>query len=308
MSSKRGVALALATLLCVFYCGTARTVEEGNKKIPLSSKHTKSNTSKHIDPRQFTLSPDQAHTYANDSEVGPRQFTLSPDQAHTYANDSEVGPRQFTLNPGQAHTYANDNGVGPRQFTLSPEQAHTNASEFVIEPRIDGTLHAMSRAGVTCGKRFIPPGSTRLFQSRGYPENYRNRYRCLWRFRTSVESSLSIACDDFQLEPSQRCKRDFLRVWGPGINKKFCGSWAPFTVSVEGRILRVLFKTNKRNNKKGFSCYVTASNIPELTTTTTTTTTTTHNNNYNRNNLVYACAYNFNNNIARSRLPYLPFT
>ncbi|XP_063602643.1 astacin-like metalloendopeptidase [Penaeus indicus] len=296
MTSKRSVpvALALTALLCVCHSGTARNVEERNKEIPLRSENTKLNTNSRVDPRQFTLSPSQAHTFANDSGIGPRQFTLSPSQAHTYANDSGIGPRQFTLSPSQAHTFANDSGIGPRQFTLSPSQAHTYANDSgigprqftlspsqahtyandsgvgprqftkspnqtIIEPRIDGSLHAMSRDGLNCGVRYIAPGSTSLFQSIGYPGNYRNRYRCMWRFWTLVESSLSIECDDFLLESSRRCRNDFLRIWGSGINRKFCGSRASLAVSVEGRSLRAFFKTNRKNVQRGFNCYVTAS-------------------------------------------------
>ncbi|ROT72247.1 putative transmembrane protease serine 9-like [Penaeus vannamei] len=175
-------------------------------------------------PRQFTLSPGQAHTYANGSGAGPRQFTLSPGQAHTYANGSGAGPRQFTLSPGQAHTYANDSEVEPRQPTQDPNQDYTSTSEDIIEPRIDGSPHAMSRAGLACGARYIPPGSSRILESSGYPANYRNKFRCLWTLTTSEESSLSIDCDDFLLQPSRGCRKDFLRIWGSGTNKNMSNS------------------------------------------------------------------------------------
>nr|XP_027218648.1 transmembrane protease serine 9-like [Penaeus vannamei] len=129
----------------------------------------------------------------------------------------------------------------------------------------------MSRAGLACGARYIPPGSSRILESSGYPANYRNKFRCLWTLTTSEESSLSIDCDDFLLQPSRGCRKDFLRIWGSGTNKKYCGSRTP-EVSVEGRRLRVLFKTNRKINQRGFRCYVRASSIPEPTTTTTTTT------------------------------------
>ncbi|ROT72252.1 CUB-serine protease [Penaeus vannamei] len=36
--------------------------------------------------------------------------------------------------------------------------------------------------------------------------------KCTWKFRTSADSKLSIECDDFQLQQSKNCKKDFFRV------------------------------------------------------------------------------------------------
>ncbi|XP_069974237.1 ovochymase-2-like [Penaeus vannamei] len=200
-----------------------------------------------------------------------------------------IGFRQVTLNPGQAQTYPSG-GVGPRQVTLNPGQAQTYPSGGV-GPRM--APHFENRAAVGCGSYYVDPGSSKTFQSKNFPNNYPGGKKCTWIFRissflsenslqcqstfilivkccdaTSADSKLSIECDDFQLQHSKNCKKDFFHVTdSSGFKKKYCGVKGSLTVSDKSRNVTVLFKTNKKKSNTGFSCSVRAS-VPDSQTTT----------------------------------------
>ncbi|XP_063602613.1 transmembrane protease serine 9-like [Penaeus indicus] len=195
--------------------------------------------------------------------IGFRQVTLNPDQAQTYSNGG-VGPRQVTLNPDQAQTYPNG-GVGPRQVTLNPDQAQNYSSG--VGPRMEVAPQFENRAAVNCGSYYIAPGSSKTFQSKNYPSNYPGGKKCTWKFRTSVDSKLSIQCNDFNMQQSRQCRKDFFRVTdSSGFKQKYCGAKGSLSVSDKSRRVTVLFKTNRKKSDTGFSCSVRAS-VPDSQTT-----------------------------------------
>ncbi|XP_047488843.1 transmembrane protease serine 2-like [Penaeus chinensis] len=188
--------------------------------------------------------------------VGFRQVTLNPNQAQTYPSGG-IGPRQVTLNPDQAQTYPSG-GIGPRQVTLNPDQAQTYPSG--VGPRMEVAPQFENRAAVECGSYFIAPGASKTIQSKSYPNNYPGGKRCTWKFRTSVDSKLSIQCDDFNLQESKKCRKDFFRVTdSSGFKQKYCGGKGSLSVSDKSRSVTVLFKTNRKKSNTGFSCSVRAS-------------------------------------------------
>ncbi|XP_047488702.1 discoidin, CUB and LCCL domain-containing protein 2-like [Penaeus chinensis] len=168
-----------------------------------------------------------------------------------------IGFRQVTLNPDQAQTYPSG-GVGPRQVTLNPDQAQTYPSG--VGPRMEVAPQFENRAAVGCGSYYIAPGSSKTFQSKNYPSSYPGGKRCTWKFRTSVDSKLSIQCDDFNLQQSRQCRKDFFRVTdSSGFKQKYCGAKGSLSVSDKSTRVTVLFKTNRRKSSTGFSCSVRAS-------------------------------------------------
>ncbi|ROT72631.1 CUB-serine protease [Penaeus vannamei] len=190
-----------------------------------------------------TLNPGQAQTYpsgcwSTSSDTEPRSGTDLPSGGVVTLNPGQLNLPQWrcwsasvTLNPGQAQTYP-------------------------------------WRSAVGCGSYYIAPGSSKTFQSKNYPNNYPGGKKCTWKFRTSTDSKLSIECDDFQLQHSKNCKKDFFRVTdSSGFKKKYCGVKGSLTVSDKSSKVTVLFKTNKKKSNTGFSCSVRAS-VPDSQTTT----------------------------------------
>ncbi|XP_063602625.1 transmembrane protease serine 2-like [Penaeus indicus] len=241
------VGLVTATLLFAWSDANARIAPKsrfiGFRQVTLNPDQAQTYPSGGVGPRQVTLNPNQAQTYPSGG-VGPRQVTLNPDQAQTYSSGG-VGPRQVTLNPDQAQTYPSG-GVGPRQVTLNPDQAQTYSSG--VGPRMEvAPQHSSQRT---------TPVTTLVAR------------RCTWKFRTSVDSKLSIQCDDFNLQQSRQCKKDFFRVTdSSGFKQKYCGAKGSLSVSDKSRRVTVLFKTNRKKSNTGFSCSVRAS-VPDSQTTT----------------------------------------
>ncbi|XP_064097311.1 serine proteinase stubble-like [Macrobrachium nipponense] len=122
----------------------------------------------------------------------------------------------------------------------------------------------------------LAPGETVCIDSPGFPAYYPNNFDNYWGFkRTDPNSKLSITCMPVAIEGSPDCMNDRLVIshaceWG-----RYCGANRPSTITACSNWLNVRFQTNGYEQKMGFKCLVSASDVTTTTTATTTTPTTT---------------------------------
>ncbi|XP_027226997.2 chymotrypsinogen A [Penaeus vannamei] len=120
-----------------------------------------------------------------------------------------------------------------------------------------------------CGAVYwLSPGECATITSPNFPQDYPKDSRCLWVFE-GIESASKITscCRTFHLQRSRNCKQDRL-VFGDseGRKGKFCGrrrgglAWES-----ETGWLSMFFRSNKRGQRRGFTCKVCASGPPPLT-------------------------------------------
>jgi len=129
----------------------------------------------------------------------------------------------------------------------------------VYEPRSPHVHHEPRKA--TKYNIYLAPGTSEVFQSEFYPHfNYPKKKKYIWTFTTDSDATLSIVCDDFVLQGGNKCK-DFFQVIDKenGYKEKFCGVHQSLTIDQGTSKLKIVFKTNKKQEYKGFSCNATAS-------------------------------------------------
>ncbi|CAL4151165.1 unnamed protein product, partial [Meganyctiphanes norvegica] len=145
--------------------------------------------------------------------------------------------------------------IDPRQvnFSIDPRQ-----DDFGIQPRIPQfKLPALApRNTLTCSKKTVKttlaPGESAIIQTPNYPSDYDSKSKCKWLIKSSVD--ITITCSDFTLQSTNRKGKcsDALILDGT----KFCGtSLTPYS---GGTSIKAIFKSNKKKNYSGFSCYATA--------------------------------------------------
>jgi len=163
----------------------------------------------------------------------------------------------FTLNIDQKPA----GPVNDENWTLQPR----NKNDWTIEPRASGTVSCARRPKIVT----LNPGDVATFNSPGYPNYYDSRTKCGWKFKASQSSGrITITCSSFNLQPAVRNRcRDYLKLG----RRKYCGNAAP-TVTT-GNSLKILFKTDRTSNWRGFKC--TASVDGTVVTTTSPSVTTT---------------------------------
>ncbi|XP_063602924.1 trypsin-1-like [Penaeus indicus] len=117
-------------------------------------------------------------------------------------------------------------------------------------------------APLSCGSHYVAPETSLGFQSENYPEDYPGRAKCTWDFTTDEGATLDLYCDDFSLQNSRGCKKDFFQVTDfASFNDKYCGTGDELSISGQSSSLQVFFKTNRRTSSRGFCCAVTASAV-----------------------------------------------
>ncbi|XP_063849559.1 proclotting enzyme-like [Scylla paramamosain] len=115
----------------------------------------------------------------------------------------------------------------------------------------------------------------RRITSPGYPDNYPDRERCKLKIvAENSECTLMIDCDDFHIQESRNCRRDFLQIKEKRRKKKFCGDTG-FEYESKRNILTLQFRSDRSGTDKGFSCLARSVCPSTMTTTTTAETTTT---------------------------------
>ncbi|CAL4124214.1 unnamed protein product, partial [Meganyctiphanes norvegica] len=122
------------------------------------------------------------------------------------------------------------------------------------------------RNTLTCSKKTVKttlaPGESAIIQTPNYPSDYNSKSKCQWKIKSTTD--ITITCVDFTLQSSNKRGKcaDALMLDG----KKFCGT--SLTSYSGGTSIKAVFKSNKKKNYSGFSCYATADSGTTVTTTT----------------------------------------
>ncbi|GAB6032010.1 hypothetical protein CHUAL_010385 [Chamberlinius hualienensis] len=111
-----------------------------------------------------------------------------------------------------------------------------------------------------CGGEIGESGGT--IQSPLYPSNYGNDVHCSWAIQLNEGQQTRIVFDDFQLELSENCSKDYvlvrnaLHLEAPIIGR-YCGSTLPREISTQGHLAIIEFHSDNVNTAKGFKIIVT---------------------------------------------------
>ena len=95
--------------------------------------------------------------------------------------------------------------------------------------------------------------SSGSFTSPGYPETYGSKEKVKWKIKAG--GPIKITCSFFDLEEESskgKCK-DFLQI--KDVDKlRFCGKSGPQKYITSKSVVKIMFKSNTRNNFGGFTC------------------------------------------------------
>ncbi|XP_064079741.1 enteropeptidase-like [Macrobrachium nipponense] len=132
----------------------------------------------------------------------------------------------------------------------------TGAAELLVENRDE-----ISPRCVYPVRKIPVSGKTSLtLMSPNFPASYEYNTRCGWSLRPVSKSvSLRLNCDAFHLQGINdvgRCP-DFLEI----METRYCGSEPPRNITATNlKRLKIVFKSNARDNYKGFKCTVEGTN------------------------------------------------
>ncbi|XP_068230472.1 transmembrane protease serine 9-like [Palaemon carinicauda] len=138
--------------------------------------------------------------------------------------------------------------------------------------------------GLLCGNYSIDVDQTLYIKSKKFAQPYPKNYVCDYTFYcTDYAGIIVFNCNTFELQNSNNCQKDFVRVYDNNVvDEKYCGTSPPQNVPTGGNFLGVKFKSDDDDiQKSGFFCSVkcghaedkTTSTVSTMPTTTTSTTT-----------------------------------
>ncbi|XP_042881601.1 proclotting enzyme-like [Penaeus japonicus] len=120
-----------------------------------------------------------------------------------------------------------------------------------------------------CGRNDVPPGEEVTVQTPYFPNKY-PQFKCTWIFTSASKEGFLLNCPEFMLGRGDVLttltineKKSFKKyMWGKG----------PVNQLLAGPAIKMVFRSNRWKNTKGFTCSLTE--LGAATTTTTTATTT----------------------------------
>ena len=106
-----------------------------------------------------------------------------------------------------------------------------------------------------CGGSLI--SATGDIISPNYPEPYGKSALCTWNIVVAAGSVVQIVFVDFEMEPHNSCRFDYLEVAeGNEANRKnikrFCGNSHPNVITFESNLVTVRFRSDPSNHYRGF--------------------------------------------------------
>ncbi|XP_063883975.1 trypsin-2-like [Scylla paramamosain] len=127
---------------------------------------------------------------------------------------------------------------------------------FLVLSSVSGLALEEILKASKCGGKLVVDDEVTL-RSPGYPNSYRNRAKCIWKVAANDGTSkLEMYCSTFDVQASQKCKKDRLTVMqGKKELKRFCGE-GPKSFSSDSSELEIVFKSNRWVSKNGFECTV----------------------------------------------------
>ncbi|XP_068919944.1 discoidin, CUB and LCCL domain-containing protein 2 [Petaurus breviceps papuanus] len=129
-----------------------------------------------------------------------------------------------------------------------------------------------AQLGDGCGHTVLGPESGTL-TSINYPHTYPNSTVCEWEIRVKVGERVHIKFGDFDIEDSDSCHFNYLRVYnGIGLNRteigKYCGLGLQLNHSIESKSneMTVLFMSGTHISGRGFLASYSITDKPDLIT------------------------------------------
>ncbi|GFT97045.1 cubilin, partial [Nephila pilipes] len=108
-------------------------------------------------------------------------------------------------------------------------------------------------ANTHCGGTYLSKQGT--FGSPGYPSNYDMDIECVWTIEAAVGNKVHISFQDFNLEDSEYCNRDYVEIHENNESGKFigryCGNRIPNNLT-DAPKLWIKFRTDDVGMEKGF--------------------------------------------------------
>ncbi|XP_075408563.1 cubilin [Tenrec ecaudatus] len=106
-----------------------------------------------------------------------------------------------------------------------------------------------------CGGRVT--GQSGIIESIGYPTlPYQDDLFCEWQLEAPSGHSITVHFEDFHLQNSTSCEKDFVEIWDNHINGnslgRFCGNTFPDSVETSGNVALVRFVTDGSLTASGF--------------------------------------------------------
>ncbi|KAG6453574.1 hypothetical protein O3G_MSEX008219 [Manduca sexta] len=121
---------------------------------------------------------------------------------------------------------------------------------------------------INCGfnqTEIISPGTSKIFTSPNYPDEYSNELYCEWLFKSSPGYHLSLNFDDFHLEETSGCFADYVTIYAADtfgewklLKNKVCLGESVSERAIGSNYLKVIFKTDPTITNKGFKGIVTS--------------------------------------------------
>ena len=106
-------------------------------------------------------------------------------------------------------------------------------------------------------RQFYESGEEGTISSPGYPNNYGIKKNFYWRIEVPQGKQVEISFDDFELESSPNCAKDFLKVRNGrdafhSLFGTYCGNIPPETLRSSRNYIYLHFQSDGDTTRKGF--------------------------------------------------------
>lgn len=124
----------------------------------------------------------------------------------------------------------------------------------MVPKRRDSNIFEVSKQkqSSSCGQNyaFSQPGESVVLQSPNYNREYPNNIKSSTCFSSPSGTTMSVACDDFNVENSRTCSYDFMGIslsGNPNSVSKYCGKGTVRSSSSSGNSLAIVFQSDSSN-------------------------------------------------------------
>ena len=122
-------------------------------------------------------------------------------------------------------------------------------------------LPSTQSSSTQCGENLLldPSGNITYIRSPGWPRNYDNNLNCEWIISTATDMKVQLTISSINLESSYRCRYDRLTIYDgmygtENWNKTgdYCRRSQTQTLFSTGSMMKVVFKTDRSQVRRGF--------------------------------------------------------
>ncbi|GAB1597685.1 hypothetical protein Ahia01_000045100, partial [Argonauta hians] len=93
------------------------------------------------------------------------------------------------------------------------------------------------------------------------PTRYENNLNCEWIITGGSNEYIELAFESFDVEPSERCTADYVKISDHIETNSYCGSTIPRNISSSANSLHLWFRTNGSGQRSGFKLHYTIKTI-----------------------------------------------